>query len=181
MKPKIVLTVLAALTLVAVIFAVAPGQRHLPLSRRPAQARSFQVRGQIRGIDPIAKTIRISHEEIPNYMPAMTMSLPVKDTALVRNLEAGDEVQFELLVTDADSWISHIEKIQSEPPTIQAEAKPTRSPEELEAESLRTGEMVPDFKLTNQDGAEIHLTDFRGKAVVLIVHLHALSSPNFCP
>jgi Cu/Ag efflux protein CusF len=84
MKPKIVLTVLAVLTLVAVIFAVTLSQRHLSLKKEaPAQARAFQVHGQIRGIDPIAKTIRISHEEIPNYMPAMTMSLPVNGSALV--------------------------------------------------------------------------------------------------
>ena len=181
MKPKIVLTILAALTLVAVVFAVALGQRHPSLTTPPTQARAFQVHGQIRGIDPTAKTIRISHEEIPNYMPAMTMSLPVKDAALVTNLKAGDEVQFELLVTDNDSWISHIERIQSETPTIQAEAKPTRSLEELEAESLRTGEMVPDFKLTNQDGREFHLTDFRGKAVVLTFIYTRCPLPNFCP
>jgi len=181
MKPKIVLTVLAALTLVAVIFAVALGQRHLPLSRAPAQARGFQVHGQIRGIDPIAKTIRVSHEEIPNYMPAMTMSLPVKDPALFRHLQAGDEVQFELLVTDTDSWISHIDRIQSEPQTIQAEDKPARSPKELETESLRRGEMVPDFTLTNQDGREFHLTDFRGKAVVLTFIYTRCPLPNFCP
>jgi protein SCO1/2 len=114
-------------------------------------------------------------------MPAMTMSLPVKDPALFRNLQAGDEVQFELLVTDADSWISHIERIQSEPATIQAEDKSTRSPEELETASLRTGEMVPDFKLTNQDGREFHLTDFRGKAVVLTFIYTRCPLPNFCP
>jgi len=181
MKPKIVLTVLAALTLAAVVSAVAIRQRHLSLNSSPAHAHAFQVHGQIRGIDPIAKTIRLSHEEIVNYMPAMTMSLPVKDAALLRNLVVGEEVQFELLVTDNDSWVSHIEKTQSEPSTVQAETEPTRPLEEIEAESLRAGEMVPDFKLTNQDGQEIHLTDFRGKAVVLTFIYTRCPLPNFCP
>lgn len=181
MKPRIVLTTLAALTLVAVVSTLTFGQRHRSLNRPSAHLRSFQVLGQIRGIDSANKTIRISHQEIPNYMPAMTMSLPVKDAALLKNLVAGDQVQFELLVTDDDSWIAHLEKIRSESPTTQAEAGPTRSLEELETESLRTGELVPDFKLTNQDGREFHLKDFRGKAVLLTFIYTRCPLPNFCP
>ena len=181
MKPKLVLTALAALTLVAVVSAVTLGHRHLSLNKSPAQARTFQVHGQIRGMDPVDKTIRISHEEIPNYMPAMTMSLPVKDAALLKNLAVGDNVQFELLVTTDDSWIDHIEKIQSEAAMTQTEAGATRSLEELEAERLRVGELVPDFMLTDQDGRPIHLKDFRGKAVVLTFIYTRCPLPNFCP
>jgi Cu/Ag efflux protein CusF len=123
-------------TLAAVISVVALGQRHLSLNRPPAQTRRLPGAWPNPRIDPIAKTVRISHEEISNYMPAMTMSLPVKDPALFRNLQAGDEVQFELLVTDAIHGSVHIDRIQSEPPTIQAEDKSTQSPEELETLSF---------------------------------------------
>jgi protein SCO1/2 len=181
MKPKLVLTLLAALTLTATLAIVALGHRHLPLKPSPAGTRTFQVHGQIRGLAPADKTIRIAHDAVPNYMPAMTMSLPVKDTALLQNLAVGDEVQFELLVTDDDSWISHIEKIQSEATATPAEAKATRSPEPLEAERLQTGELVPDFQLTDQDGRPLHLKDFRGQAVVLTFVYTRCPLPNFCP
>jgi protein SCO1/2 len=90
-------------------------------------------------------------------------------------------VQFELLVTDDDSWISHIEKIQSEVAAAQPATGTTRSLEELEAKRLRVGEVVPDFKLTDQDGRPIHLKDFRGKAVVLTFIYTRCPLPNFCP
>jgi protein SCO1/2 len=180
MKPQIVLTALAALTFVAAFSAAAFRQRHPTLDRSPNQARTFQVHGQIRAIDAAAKTIRISHDAIQNYMPAMTMSLPVKDATLFKNLGVSDEVQFELVVTPDDSWISRIERIYSESTPLQA-GKPTRSPEDLEFESLRIGERVPDFEVTNQDGRKMHLADFRGQAVVLTFIYTRCPLPNFCP
>jgi Cu/Ag efflux protein CusF len=44
-------------------------------------------------------------------MPAMTMDLPVKNSPIPKELAAGDDVQFELTVTEADSWISPVVKI----------------------------------------------------------------------
>jgi len=178
MKLKLALTATAAI-IVAVALALVPfGHHHLTPSA--AQAQTFQVHGHVRGLNPTEKTIRIAHDDIPDYMPAMTMSLPVKDPALLNNLAADDEVQFELIVTSDDSWISHIEKI----PSAVANTLPgrsARSPEELEAECLRSGEIVPDFQFTDQDGRLTHLKDFRGKAVLLTFIYTRCPLPNFCP
>ena len=181
MKPKFVLITLAALTLMATLSAVILSHRTRSLKPSPSAARTFQVHGQIRGVVLADKTIRIAHDAIPDYMPAMTMSLPVKDAALLKNLAVGDEVQFELLVTEDDSWINHIEKIQSEAAATRTEPKARRSPEELEAERLQSGESVPDFQLTDQDGRSFHLKDFRGQAVVLTFIYTRCPLPNFCP
>jgi protein SCO1 len=179
MKPKVVLLSLAALTLLASI-ALVLTHRPKPLQAAAVPAQTFQVHGQVRGLAPADKTIRIAHEAIPNYMPAMTMSLPVKDAALLQHLAVGDEVQFELTVTSDDSWVSHIEKLPTAA-VSRAEPKERPSLEELEAERLRTGELVPDFQLTDQDGRLIHLHDFRGQAVVLTFIYTRCPLPNFCP
>ena len=50
-----------------------------------------------------------------------------------------------------------------------------------EAERVQVGEIVPDFKLTDQNGRVIHLNDFRGKAVVLTFIYTRCPLPNFCP
>ena len=181
MKPKLVLAALTALTLVVVISAVTLGRRNLWLQRHSSPERIFQVHGQIRGVQPADMTVRIAHDAIANYMPAMTMSLPVKNAALLSHLAIGDDVQFELRVTDDDSSISRIEKIPPTAAATQAEAGATRSLEEIEAERLRAGELVPDFMLTDQDGRAIHLKEFRGKAVVLTFIYTRCPLPNFCP
>jgi protein SCO1/2 len=180
MKTKYILTAVLALTLVAVVSATFLSRRTAPVMSASPRTRSFQVRGQVRGVDLADKTIRIAHEAIPNYMPAMTMSLPVKDATLLHNVASGDEVQFELSVTDDDSWISHLEKIRADAPAS-AEASVPRSLDDLEAERLRSGELVPDFQLTDQDGRTIHFRDLRGKAVVLTFIYTRCPLPNFCP
>jgi len=45
----------------------------------------------------------------------------------------------------------------------------------------RRGDAVPDFKLRNQDGRPIHIGQFNGKALVITIHLYALSVARFLP
>lgn len=175
------LTLLAAVTLAGVAAAVVFGKKNHPSPSPQISARYFQVLGHIRGLDTSAKEIRIAHEEIPNYMPAMTMPFSVKDPALFKGLAVGDSVQFELAVTEDDSWISHIEKVQSDLPTAQAGPSDTASLEELEAARAHAGEMVPDFQLTDQDGQPLHLKDFHGQALLLTFIYTRCPLPNFCP
>jgi protein SCO1 len=145
-------------------------------SANAAAARTFQVNGIVREITPATKTVRVAHEEIPNYMPAMTMPLQVKDAALLDGVRVGDEIHFELSVTDDDSWISHIEKIGSGNAAATAPAAAS-----AESTELRKGERVPDFALTDENGKPVHLSDFRGKAVVLTFIYTRCPLPNFCP
>ncbi len=180
MKTKMLVAVVCALTLAVVLSAVTLGRRNM--SNDTGQARIFEVQGQIRSLDIVNRTIRIAHEEIPQYMPAMIMPFSVKDAALLKGLSAGDSVQFELSVTTNDSWISHIEKIAADgasPAVAATSAEGSR--QDREVERVQIGELVPDFKLLDQDGRTIHLSDYRGKAVVLTFIYTRCPLPNFCP
>jgi protein SCO1 len=182
MKPKIVLITLCALTSLAVLSTVALHYRNQPTESVASATKTFEVRGQIRGLDVANKTVRITHEEIPDYMPAMTMPFTVKDTALLNALSAGDSVQFQLAVTDDDSWIAHIEKIAGDSANASPVADSSNaSLQDREADRVQVGEVVPDFKLVNQDGHPVHLSDFRGKAVLLTFIYTRCPLPNFCP
>jgi protein SCO1/2 len=181
MKPKIVLITICALALVGGLAAITLAWHHQSPGGAAHAVRSYQVHGRVRDISPAEHTIRIAHDEIPNYMPAMTMSLPIKESTLLQNLRNGDDVRFELSVTEDDSWISRIEKISSQSATTQTDPEAKRSLEEIEAERLRAGEAVPDFQLTDQDGRLVHLKDFRGKVIVLTFIYTRCPLPNFCP
>ncbi|HZQ47221.1 MAG TPA: SCO family protein [Verrucomicrobiae bacterium] len=180
MKAKPFLILICAATLAAVLSAIALG-RHNQLAGN-GHARTFQVQGQIRSLDAANKSVRIAHEEIPHYMPAMIMSFTVKDAALLKGVSAGDTVQFELAVTGEDSWISHLEKVGSDGASPAVAATGTDADlQGREAERVQIGESVPDFKLLDQDGRTIHLSDYRGKAVVLTFIYTRCPLPNFCP
>lgn len=182
MKPKLIISGLCLLTLAAVCAVLVLNHRDQPAATAATGTKWFEVRGQVRSVDVTNKTVRITHEEIPDYMPAMTMPFPVKDVALLNGLSAGDAVQFQLAVTDDDSWISRIEKISGEPGNASAVADSSNaSLQDREANRVQIGEAVPDFKLVNQDGQSVQLSDFRGKAVILTFIYTRCPLPNFCP
>ena len=182
MKAKWIIALLGAMTSAAILCSVVLRQHVASSHAQPAPTQTFQVRGQVRELDVQNRVIRVEHEAIPGYMPAMTMPLPVKDPALFNGLTAGDRVQFELAVTRDDSWISHIQKIR--PEDLAAVADLGTNADYIrtnETERVQVGESVPDFRLVDQDGKDIRLNDFRGKAVVLTFIYTRCPLPNFCP
>lgn len=64
---------------------------------RAAQAtveREWTVRGVVRAVLPEANLIVLSHEEIPGYMPAMTMGFRVAAPQIYDGVQIGDAVRF---------------------------------------------------------------------------------------
>ncbi|HEV3166555.1 MAG TPA: copper-binding protein, partial [Isosphaeraceae bacterium] len=75
----------------------APKTLHPTLSKGEAatsqeQTKDYRLVGTVVEVDPKALEIKIKHEAIPGYMPAMTMSFPIKKPELLEDLHAGDEV-----------------------------------------------------------------------------------------
>lgn len=177
MKSRIILLSLCGTTLLALITsAVLACYSHArPISG--ASERTFEVIGKIVSVDPAAHRVRIAHDPVPNYMPAMTMPFLVKGPVRLRDLTPGTQVQFQLVVTDNDSWISRIHTMGNpSAQTLEAAAATVR-----EGAQFQPGEKLPDFTLVNQEDQPLHLHDFAGKAVVLTFVYTRCPLPNFCP
>ncbi len=112
----------------------------------------------------------------------MTMPFPVKNGEILTGLSPGENVQFELDVTEKDSWVSHIEKIVGDSPTETAGVQTAAtSVQDYATELIQVGEVVPDFGLIDQDGHPSRLSDYRGKVVVFTFIYTRCPLPNFCP
>jgi protein SCO1/2 len=132
-------------------------------------AQEYQVRGVVQEVRPEWKQVVIAHEEIPGFMPAMTMNFDVPDPALLARLEKGQALSF-TLETDRSGY--------------RVVAADVLGKEELE----RIGGMgafphlrdpAPSFALTDEDGAEVSLASLAGKIVVLdFIYTHC---PGPCP
>lgn len=182
MKTKVTLFILISVTLAAVISAVAIGRQSRAHATLAEKTKLFEVKGVIRAVESDGKTVRIEHEEIPGYMPAMTMPLTVKNPVLLAGLSAGDAVTFQLTVTENDSWISEIRKTGATEASADAFSANAQSTAPVrDSERLQPGEAVPDFTLTDQNGKPARLSDFQGKAVVLTFVYTRCPLPNFCP
>ncbi len=139
--------------------------------------RTYQVKGRIISIPADKKSVVIRHEDIPGFMSSMTMSFPVKDSNVLTNLAPNDLVNFELIVTPHESWISRLEKTGRVEGNEAAASEVSTSVEPI----LATGQEAPAFHLTDQDGQAVSLRDFRGKPVAITFIFTRCPLPDYCP
>ena len=142
--------------------------------------RLFQVRGVVKEIPETGTRIRIQHEEIPEYMPAMTMPFNVESREAVSHIKEGDTVSFTLHVTESRSWIDKLEP-----------AKAGKNPGEMpslssfrqvrDVEPLAVGDPMPNYPFTDQYNKPLNLDNFRGRVLVMTFIYTRCPLPDFCP
>jgi protein SCO1/2 len=137
------------------------------------------VKGVVKELKTDGKTVEIRHEEIPNYMPAMTMPFEAKDPRELAGLAAGDTVTFRMTVTDTDVWIDQIRKLA--PP--KTNELPSNSTLRLvrDVDPLQIGDRLPDYHFTNELGQGVSTSQFKGQALALTFIFTRCPLPNFCP
>jgi protein SCO1/2 len=150
-----------------------------PASSAQTNTQVFQVKGTVLELKLDEKTVRIKHEEIPGYMPAMTMPFEVKDVRELDKLEAGDSVSFRMIVTDNDAWIDQVKKLNTTANTNLPKTGPFRLARDVEP--LNIGDPLPDYRFTNHLGQAVHLHQFRGQAVAITFIFTRCPYPLFCP
>jgi protein SCO1/2 len=140
----------------------------------------YDTRGVVRGFAPDRSTIEIQHENIPGFMPSMTMPFVARDRKELADLKAGDAISFRMAVTKRDFWIENVKKIRREDVNV-AEPKPAPSASTARESRLKEGDEMPRFSLTNQNDEGISLDTFRGQPLVLTFVFTRCPVPNFCP
>jgi len=143
-------------------------------------ARAYEVRGIVRGFASDRSTVDIQHEDIPGFMPSMTMPFTVKEQKEISGLKIGDAISFRMAVTDKDLFIDRIKKIAANDLRIAIPSPPSTAAPRA-ADRLKEGEIVPFFALTNQDGARLTSENLRGHPCMLTFVFTRCPVPNFCP
>ena len=107
----------------------------------------FQGVGIVVTINPAKGTIVLNHEEIKGFMPPMIMPFPVASPDLLKGLKPGDPVRFTLKAEGTMGVITEIAK--------------------AEAEREKVAITAPDFTLPDLNGRTIHLSELKGKPILL--------------
>ncbi len=142
----------------------------------------YEARGMVRNTPPDHKTIEVEHEDIRGFMPSMRMPFIVRDEKEIANLQIGDAISFRLNVTQRDSWIDRVRKIdaaQLHLPTPQPALSPAAGA--ATSDRLHEGDVMPGFHLRDEDGKPVTLETFRGRPFVVTFIFTRCSLPNFCP
>lgn len=140
-----------------------------------SKPKRYNLRGRVMGKNLASSEIIVDHDAIPGFMEAMTMPYKVKDPAVVAEVEPGDAIAAEVVVTNNgnDYWLEDV-RITDE--SGRKTAKPA-----MTTHMLPVGATVPDIPLTNQDGKSFRLTDLKGRAVLLTFIYTRCPMPTFCP
>ena len=140
----------------------------------------YDTRGVVRGFSPDRSTIEIQHENIPGFMPSMTMPFVTRDPKQIADLKTGDAISFRMAVTQKDFWIENVKKIRRDDVNV-AEPKRTAPVSTEHDARLKEGDEMPPFSLTTQNGERISLDTFRGQPFLLTFVFTRCPVPNFCP
>ncbi|HEX5177131.1 MAG TPA: SCO family protein [Chthoniobacteraceae bacterium] len=140
----------------------------------------YDVRGIVRGIGFAQNEITVEHEEIPGFMPAMTMPFSVKEMREVERLSVGDAIRFELVVTDHDSWITNVQTIAKNEVQLPQTTAPARKNPSL-AVRLKEGDRLPEFELVDDQNRPVTRATFAGAPCILTFIFTRCPIPNFCP
>ena len=139
--------------------------------RRSANEKRYPLKGKVVSVNKAERTATIAHEDVPGYMPGMTMPFKIKNEADLEMLKPGDQVTAQLVVDDLSSWIeisAIVEGGSSLTPTTVVPGEP------------KPGDEVPDFGLVNQDGKRIHLSQYKGQALALTFIYTRCPQPDQC-
>jgi protein SCO1/2 len=121
----------------------------------------------------------VKHEDIPGFMPAMTMPYTVKDPAELKDRIPGDLIKATLIVEKGGlPFLQRITKTGSAP--LPEDAR-TTIPAAAGVQFLQAGDVVPDTYLLDQDGTPISLKSFGDSALAVSFIYTRCPLPQFCP
>jgi protein SCO1/2 len=134
-------------------------------------AKHYRAEGLVLRVDPLHRTVLISHRPIRGYMPAMSMQFRAAQHENLAALAPGTRIDFDLRVTAKSSEVRRIR------------ARETRQdiPVAPPSNMVGLGGAIPDFSLTDQEGRAVRLADFRGRVVAIDFIYTRCPLPDVCP
>jgi protein SCO1 len=152
--------------------ALAFGTTTIAVTRRVHESRS--ARHDALGVvvsAPEQGRVRISHGDIPGYMPGMTFVLGQRESG---RLAPGDRISFVLRTAADHSWIENVQ-VTGRTAGDSGSALPSAPVR------LRKGDALPPLSLIDQDGLPLTATDFTGHLTVVTFVLTRCPVPDYCP
>ncbi len=144
----------------------------------------YALKGEIISVDAARNVLVVKHEEIKDFMPAMTMEFAVTpgDAAVAK---AGQHIRADMIASKTGDF--RLERIW--PDDAAAEAAIVAGAKALREEThnrgngvyREVGEAMPSFTLYDQTGAVVQSNRWRGKQVMLNFIFTRCPVANMCP
>lgn len=142
---------------------------------RTPPTKEYQLKGQILDLKPQTNEVLVKHDDIPGFMPAMTMPYKVEDGRILAGKEPGDLITATLVVGETEAHLSKIDK------TGHSTIDNAGGPEITASQILKPGDPVPDTTLRDESNTARPLTSLKGHRVALTFMYTRCPQPDFCP
>jgi protein SCO1/2 len=148
-------------------------------------AEEYPVTGMVLKVDRARNMFTASIQAIPGFMPAMAMPFEVRQGKDLDGLAPGAAVEFALVVKGSSSYAERIrivryQSAEQDPLAANRLKLLTTIGGSARGKELAIGDIVPDFKLTDQKNRLVALSDLRGKVVAINFIYTSCPLPNFC-
>jgi protein SCO1 len=141
-----------------------------------APAKHYEMKGQILAVLPEPQQLTIKHEDIADFMPAMTMNYQLATPALLQGRTPGELITATLEVSDTVMRLIQITHTGTAPLAESANAT------SMATTLLAEGDSVPDTALVDEhDRRRSFSSEWRGSLTVVTFIYTRCPDPNFCP
>jgi Cu/Ag efflux protein CusF len=76
--------------------------------KRAKPTETYDLKGEVLGMNPVNQTVLLRHEEIKGWMEAMTMEFPVKQKSDFEKFKPKQKITAKVNVQGDEFWISDI-------------------------------------------------------------------------
>ncbi len=141
-----------------------------------ADARRFPISGIVQASSTDGRRLSVAHDEIPDFMDAMTMDFVVKEGWAVQVAGPGDRLTGTLIVDGARSWIEGTSLTKAPEGDNGAPGSPADS-----GTGPAAGTPLPSTPLVDQGGRTVTAKDFAGRDLVVTFIYTRCPLPDYCP
>lgn len=151
----------------------------------PAAPPRYPLTGVILRVEADRGVLIVQHDEIKDFMPAMTMEFTASPGE-VAAARPGQRIRAEMVPVEGGDY--RLERIWPDDRTVEAKAVAAAALQLRQDTHTRgrnpyreIGESSPDFALLDQDGRVVQFSRFRGKTVLLNFIFTRCPVPTMCP
>ena len=151
----------------------------LILSLSCSSRKEYNVVGVVLDKFPERNELSIHHDEIPNFMMAMTMNFKLAKHLNVNSFEIGDSVHFKLFIEKNNIYSVYFQIIDNV--EIREPEEDDWFSDDEEYSSIRIGEQFTDVTFTDYNNKEIKLSDYNDEFMFITFIFTRCPIPNMCP
>ena len=142
---------------------------------RPEPPRRYPLTGQVLAVHPERQQLTIKHEDIPGFMPGMTMTFPVTPATLLEGRVAGELITATLEVSESTGRLVAITHTGTAPLPDNPNALA------MAAQPLDVGDPMPDAAFIDHHDARRSFSEWTGTATLVTFIYTRCPLPTYCP